>query len=168
MTFQLSTQLAGSASVVYTQTDTLNRTIRPWEGNTLGMEDVIIPPFTALTVAGSGAAGTKIGAVAREMTLTSVGLWGQVAITPPATPREQKPAAIDVLAKPIELVANISGKAVAAVGKLNITKTTPTIVETTSSWSAGPLSGSLRTHYEQDGCMKTTLTLKPTTMNISG
>ena len=172
VTLQLLSQLAGSTSaVVFRQTDTLNRTIRPWEGNTLGMDDIVIPPFEALTVTNSpvpGEAVTKIGVVARELTLTDVGLWSQVAITPPATPRQPNPVAIGLLAKPIELVANISGKAVVAAGKVKVTKSTPTIVETSSTWSAGPLSGSLITHYEQDGCMKTTLTLQPTAVNISG
>ena len=166
--YLVTVQLSSGSAVVFSQTDTLNRTVRPWEGNTLGMDDIVIPPFTALNVAGTGAAGTKVRAVARELTLTDMGLWSQVAITPPATPREPKPAAIDVLAKPIELVATIGGKVVVAAGKGKITKSTPTSVETTSSWSAGPLSGSLATSYEQDGCMKTTLTLQPSATNISG
>ena len=136
------------------------------------MDDILIPPFTPLTVSADAAApasgaGTRVGAIAREMTLTDLGLWSQVAITPPATPRDPKPAAINILAKPITLVAHIVGKDVTATGKVTTTKATPTAVETTSSWSAGPLSGSLDTHYDPDGCMRVELTLQPTTTPIS-
>ena len=69
VTLQLS---SATAATVFTQTDSLNRTVRPWENNALGTEDILIPPFTALTVSGSvsaGGAGTRVGVVARELTL---------------------------------------------------------------------------------------------------
>jgi hypothetical protein len=146
-----------AAAVLFTQTDTLNRTIRPWEGNSLGMNDILIPPFTALTVSDkAGGAGTKVGVIARELTLTDLGLWRSISISPAATPRDPKPDAIEILAKPIELVAKIAGKSIVATGSsVKVTKSTPTVVKTASSWTAGALMmGSLDTHYDPDGCMR--------------
>ena len=155
---------------MFTQADTLNRSIRAWEGSSLGEDDILIPPFTALTIAksaavpaSSGGLAWKIGAVARTMTLTDVGLWDSVSIVPPATPRDPKPAPIEILQRPIELVTEIGGRRIVAAaiasGSANVTKATPTVVETQSEWAAGALSGSLQMRYDPDGCAKVELTL---------
>ena len=162
-------RLAGGAPL-FTQADTLNRSIRAWEGSSLGEDDILIPPFTALTIAksaavpaSSGGLAWKIGAVARTMTLTDVGLWDSVSIVPPATPRDPKPAPIEILQRPIELVTEIGGRRIVAAaiasGSANVTKATPTVVETQSEWAAGALSGSLQMRYDPDGCAKVELTL---------
>lgn len=179
VTLDLTSQVDGAetaGTLLFTQTDTLNRTIRPWEGGSLGEEDILIPPFSALTATQSAStagvsAWKKVGAIAREMTLTGIGLWGSVSILPPATPRDPAPTPIEILHSPIELVARIGGKRVAAAatvtGPVKVTKATPTVVETRSEWAAGGLSGSLQTHYDPDGCMKVELTLHKTSTPIS-
>ena len=84
---------AENGTVVYSRLDTLNRTIRPWENNSLGREDIIIPPFEPMTVAERENQVT-VGVVSRKITSTTVGLWDQVAVTPGATPRQPSPRAI--------------------------------------------------------------------------
>ena len=60
------------------------------------------------------------------------------------------------------------GQNISASGQLKVTKTTQTVVETASSWSAGALSGSLHSHYEPDGCMRVELALHPTSTPVQG
>ena len=60
------------------------------------------------------------------------------------------------------------GQNISASGQLKVTKTTQTVVETASSWSAGALSGSLHSHYEPDGCMRVELALHPTPTPVQG
>jgi hypothetical protein len=169
-------QWAAAIDTLYLQTETLNRTVRPWEGNSLGLDDILVPPFTAMTVtnapAGSssarGGAGIQVGVVGRQLTLTDVGLWGSVAITPPATPRDPAPAAIQLLAKPMELAATFGdGSAFVATGTVAVTKRTPTAVTTWSNWSAGALRGTMNASYDFDGCVRVCLGLQPTSQLVS-
>lgn len=165
VTMEISSS-AEQGSAAFVQTDSLNRTVRPWENEALGTEDILLPPFTAMTVnkaSADGGEGTTVGVVARNMVLSSVGLWSSLSITPPATPREPDPAPIEMLSKPIELAAVIGGKtfvaAAASASALKVTKATKTAVETSGGWTAGPLSGSISTHYDPDGCMRVELSL---------
>ena len=155
---------AAKEAPLFSQTDTLVRTIRPWEQGKLGEEDILIPPFTALTVTNpspGGGAGPKIGVVARDLTLTTVGLWRNVVVTPPATPRNPKPTPLEILAGAVELVAQVGGKRIVATATASVavTKFTPTVVQTQSKWTAGALSGSLQTSVDPDGCTRVDLTL---------
>ena len=61
-----------------------------WEGNTLGMTDKVLPPFTPVTVKGQ-----QVGVVLRNYMLDGLGLFAQVT-------SQEAP----LLAAPMRLVAD--------------------------------------------------------------
>jgi hypothetical protein len=83
---------AAQHEVVFRTTGAFARTIRPWEGLQLGRADIVIQPYTPITVSQSGGGGNaapscKLGVIGREYTVGGAGLWDSVDVTPPATPR---------------------------------------------------------------------------------
>ncbi|MBM4019617.1 MAG: hypothetical protein FJ288_15070, partial [Planctomycetes bacterium] len=120
-----------------------------WEGNRLGRDDVVIPPFTPLAVE---ADGPVVRSVLRAHTHGAAGLWRQVV----SQDRE-------LLAGPVRLEVTRGGTVHAAGGQPgHIVETTPTRVRGEAGWTAGPLAGTTRFTYDYDGMKTITLELAPT------
>ena len=146
---------------LFSFSDTLQRSVRPWEGKSLGREHVVLPGFEPIKVVTQPQ--TVIRVVGREYTLNSAGLWSGVAITPTSSPRDPRPAPVDILAAPMALVA-VFGETeyVAAGAGSTVLSANDTWVHTHAVWTAGPLSGTTSATYDIDGCAVFTLTLEPT------
>ncbi len=117
-----------------------------WKGNRLGMDNVVIPPFTPLTVQ-----GRVVHAVLRRHTMADNGLWSQV-----------NALGEDILSGPMRLEARQGGKAAPVSARLTFGRARPTAVTATSNWTAGTLHGHMTSVFDYDGCMKVTLDLGPT------
>ncbi len=117
-----------------------------WEGNKLGLDDVVILPFTPLAV--DQAKGT-VDCVLRTHTMSPAGLWEQV-----------KSDGEDILAGPVRLEVVSGGKTAVAQGKgLKFDLAKDTRVTGSAEWSAGNLSGSTSFDYDYDGFTQLTLKL---------
>jgi hypothetical protein len=162
--YTLRLQLKKATDVVAETAANLTRQKRPWEGNNLGKDDIVIPPFQALEIS-RAKDQLRLGVVGRELLLGGgLGLWQQVNVTPVATPRGPQPTPIPVLASEISLVAEVGGvdKAATATEPVSIRKATPTTVTTTSGWRITDwLEGSTAVEYDIDGCAQVTLMLAP-------
>eukprot|EP01045_Picozoa_sp_COSAG04_P028562 COSAG04_NODE_4466_length_2072_cov_1.530664_1_plen_222_part_10 len=98
---------SGSSSVVAQHRESFNRTIRPFEHRRLGLEEVIIPPWSGINIGSFAKAnktagtpitdGDRLGFMqpntqpspnSRVYTLGAAGLPKQITVTPPETPRE--------------------------------------------------------------------------------
>ena len=124
-----------------------------WEGNRLGRDDVVIPPFTPLVVEADGGA---VRSVLRRHVHGQAGLWDQVL----SQDRE-------LLAGPVRLEVSQGGKLHTAGGEpARISEATPTRVRGEAAWTAGPLAGTTRFAYDYDGLETITLELAPTETEI--
>lgn len=121
------------------------RTDFPWLNNTIGEDDIVIPPFTPMTVE-----GLTVKTVLREHTLTGNGLWEQVTA-------EGRP----LLTGPMRIEVVRGGKVEVAEGKAKIGASKPTAVEASSEWKTAAVTGRTQMTMEYDGCAKVTLTLEP-------
>ena len=117
-----------------------------WKGNRLGLDDIVIPPFTPLTVQ-----GRAVWSVLRRHTMADNGLWSQV-----------NALGEDILSGPMRLEVRQGGKSVPVSATLTLGPARPTSVTATSAWTAGTLRGQTSSVFDYDGCMKVTLTLAPT------
>ena len=122
----------------------------PWEGNSLGESDILVPPFTAIKVQGN-----TVSTILRDHTMNGLGLWDQVTAL-------GKP----LLTKPMRIEVQSGGKTYKAQGNLKFTEEKPTHVIAQANWSAGPLQGSTQSDWDFDGMMKSTFTLQPTDQTI--
>ena len=121
----------------------------PWEGLNLGMDDVVVPPFTPLTVDTGSAA---VSCVLRRTIMDRTGLWGQV------ESQQQQ-----LLASPARLEFTAGGRTISAVGNgTAFTETKPTRVSGKAEWSAGQIKGSTNFSWDYDGLMQVTLRLPKT------
>ena len=175
--------LDGTGGVAVTYVDSFNRTVQPWENSSLGREDVlygmVIPPWTPIEAkpSSAGAKRASLGFLGREVELhNATGLWSQVVVTPPMTPRVQRGCpqceaapSRHLLAGPVELVVSSGGtvhrSAASGSGTLDV-KVEGHRAETRSTWSLGPLSGSTSAQYDYDGCGRFLLTLHPTAQPV--
>ncbi len=117
-----------------------------WKNNRIGLEDVVIPPFTPLYVQ-----GRVVSAVLRRHVMADNGLWAQV-----------NALGEDILSDPMRLEARQGGRLVSMKAKLTFGKAKPTEVLTSSVWKAGTLKGRTSGAFDYDGCLKVTLDLLPT------
>ncbi len=122
------------------------RTDFPWLNNTIGEDDIVIPPFTPVEVSGK-----TIKTILREHTLADNGLWEQVTA-------EGRP----LLAGPMRLEVVRGGKTEVAQGKAKVAVKKPTAVEAAADWQTTAVKGRTQMTMEYDGCAKVTLTLAPT------
>jgi hypothetical protein len=112
----------------------------PWKDNSLGMSDVVIPPFTPITVKGD-----HIGVIGRDVEMSNAGLWKQVTSL-------GKPLLADAIS-----LRTAGGAPVA--GSLRTTEQKPTRVVQVSDWKTDGLSGRTTSEWDYDGMMKVTLEL---------
>ena len=115
----------------------------PWLKNKLGMSDVVIPPFTPLTVRGK-----TVGAVLRQHEMTETGLWGQI-----------HTVGKDILTAPMRFEVKQQGKMQPVKARLRFIEKKATRVVAVSDWTAGALRGRTTSDYDYDGGMKVTLAL---------
>jgi hypothetical protein len=129
-------------------TDTFEKKSFPFEGNTLGVSDKVLPPWTPLEV---GQADGRIACWGREHTLGGDGLFTQV-----------KTQGVELLARPVALVAKSGGAELAwEMGKLEWAKVAPHEADFTGSASCDKLQAALSGHAEYDGMVKYELSLEP-------
>ncbi len=123
------------------------RKVFPWENNSLGKSDRLIPPFTPIQVKEH-----QVSVLLREHQLAQTGLWKQVT------------------AKNMNLLADggmrfeavIDGKThTAENGSLQFTQKSDTQATAESRWRAGSLEGHAVSVFDYDGMMKYTLELQP-------
>ena len=117
----------------------------PWQNNRLGMADMVIPPFTPLTVQHN-----VVGAVLRRQTLGGNGF-----------PSQLNALGRNLLVAPMQLTARQHGKTLPLAGKLVFDQKKPTTVRWHSDWASGPLAGRTTGEMDFDGCIKVTLDLTP-------
>ena len=128
------------------------RRVFPWERNSLGISDEILPPFTPLEVAGSA-----VSAVLRRHVHGGAGLWDELtAADEPllAAPMKWEVTAGD--AQGHEQACPVAGSG------WRVTSARPNRVSGQADWSAGPLQAQTVTEYDYDGMMLVTLSLQPT------
>jgi hypothetical protein len=152
--YTLTLTLTGGAETVIEERG-IRRDRPEWEGNQLGRDDVVIPPFTPLVVE---ADGPVVKSVLRRHVHGAAGLWRQVI----SQDRE-------LLAGPVRIEVSQGGKVHTAEGQPpRITTATPTRVAGQAAWTAGPLSGTTRFAYDYDGLKTITLELAPTETEVDG
>jgi hypothetical protein len=121
----------------------------PWEGLNLGMDDVVVPPFTPLEV---DSQANAVSCVLRRTVMDPTGLWSQVE-------SQQQP----LLAAPVRLEFQIGGRTVTAAGKgAAFTETKPTRVTGKADWTAGEIAGATEFSWDYDGLMEVVLKLPKT------
>ena len=107
-----------------------------WEGNRLGLDAGVIPPFTPLSVEGN-----RIGAVLREHTLSAAGLFSQIVA-----------AGRPLLAEPMRFVIVANGEPQRIqTGPVQIRPLSPERVSVAADLNAGPLTLRLEGELEIDG-----------------
>jgi hypothetical protein len=112
----------------------------PWKNNKIGLSEVVIPPFTPITVKEN-----HIGVIGRDHEMSNAGLWKQVTSL-------GKPLLADAVR-----LQTADGTAVA--GKLSITEQKPTRVVESADWKTSGLSGRTTSEWDYDGMMKVTIEL---------
>jgi hypothetical protein len=147
-TYELVTTFQGTNSLP--QVQEFPRNAFPWEGNKLGLSDIVVSPFTPIRVARN-----EVETVLRKHRVNGAGLWDQVVA-------DKKP----LLKAPMRLEATINGKRVTAQGKLTLTSHKATQATTQAVWQAGALKGRTQSIWDYDGVMKTTFTLEPATQKV--
>ncbi len=146
--YQLTLTLTGNGAPEHIER-TFTRKIFPWEHNTLGKEQVVIPPFTPLKV---DRRQQMVECVLRQYRMGSSGFWEQVT-------SEGHP----LLAAPMRLEMVSNGRTYRAAGSVvAYQKQAPYQVLGATRWKAGPLQGRTNIDYDYDGMMKVTLQLSPT------
>jgi hypothetical protein len=121
------------------------RTDFPWLNNTIGEDDIVIPPYTPMEVS-----GRAIKTILREHQLADNGLWQQVTA-------DGRP----MLAGPMRIEVVRDGKTEIAQGKAQIGARKPTAVEADAAWQTVGVKGRTHMNMEYDGCAKVTVTLTP-------
>ena len=146
--YELVTALQGVAAEP--QIETFARHHFPWEGNKLGLSDIVVPPFTPIQVKGN-----QVDTVLRQHQINGLGLWNQVVA-------DKQP----LLKSPMRLEATINGKVLSAQGQIKVLSHKATQVVTNANWQVGALKGNTRDVWDYDGVMKSTFTLEPTTQKV--
>ena len=124
-----------------------------WENQKLGLDDVVIPPFTPLV---ADSAKQTVDCVLRRHRHGAGGLWEQV------TSRN-----VDLLPGPVRLEAALGGKTVVIKGDATrFTERKDTRVAGTADWAAGSLGGTTTFAYDYDGLMQLALRLDKTEAEV--
>jgi len=148
----LTLTLTGGAQPIVEERG-IHRDRPEWEGNRLGRDEVVIPPFTPLTV---DEKANRVGCVLRSHEHGAAGLWRQV------TSQER-----ELLAGPVRVEVTQGGKVHTAAGSApRFTGKKPTAVSGAAAWTAGALTGTTRFTYDYDGMQTITLELAPTESEV--
>ena len=135
------------------------RQVFPWEHNTLGISDEVLPPFEPLTVDENDK--NTVSAVLRRHVHGPSGLWNQV--TSDGQPLLAGPMTWEVTARK----NNGNTDILPVTGRgWHVVSAKPTALVGQSQWSAGPVEAKVTTEYDYDGMMLVTLALQPTTRPI--
>jgi len=146
--YTLTLTLSGGAETIIEERG-IRRDRPEWEGNQLGREDIVVPPFTPLEVEANA---PVVRSVLRSHTHGAAGLWNQ------GVSRDR-----ELLAAPVRIEVSQGGTVHTAAGAApRIVEATPTRVRGEAEWTAGPLSGTTRFTYDYDGMKMITLELSPT------
>ena len=132
-----------------------------WEGNTYGLSDVVVPPFTAMSVEKGGflKGGPKVRTVLREHELSSIGLFKQVKC--PAKEGATEPTTPILAGDGVELVATVGGKEFAVGGKLGIEESkSPVLRKMRATFDEKGFKGHVDIAFEYDGQMEWKLTME--------
>jgi len=132
------------------------RQVFPWEHNTLGISDQVMPPFTPLKVD-----GTAVEAILRRHVHGASGLWDQVT-------SDGQLLLADRMAWEV-VTSDATGRSTACPVTGNgwqSVSAKPTGVVGASSWSAGPVRAQVTTRYDYDGMMLVTLKFEPTETTV--
>jgi hypothetical protein len=117
-----------------------------WEGQKLGLDDVVIPPFTPLV---GDPAKQTVACVLRQHRHGTAGLWEQV-ISRDA----------ELLVAPVRLEATIGGQTVVIRGDApRFIECIDTRIAGSADWAAGALKGNTAFDYDYDGFMQLALRL---------
>ena len=145
--YTLTLTLTGTGEPT-TLTRTFQRTVLPWEGNNLGKDPIVVPPFTPLRV---NTQQRTVDCVLRTYSMSDSGFWQQVQ-------SEGK----TLLSGPMRLEVQSGGKTYVAKGQgVTFSKRAANEVDGSATWSAGPLTGRSDFQYDYDGMMKVTVQLEP-------
>lgn len=120
----------------------------PFEGNTLGVTDEVLPPFSAVRVE-----GPTVHVVFRQYDVDGLGLWRSVR----AAGNDSAGGFEELLAAPIALVAD----GVPLQGRGAFVEVTPQAAVFEGRTDLPSATIRTRTRTEVDGCMKVELTLSP-------
>lgn len=133
--------------VLFSKMDAFTRHRFEWEGNTLGEGDKVIPPWTPITVNKN-----TVAVWGRETTFGENGL-----------PASIRSLGDELLAKPLQLEAEIGGRPVAWTVEtpFAVTRAEPGVVETAAAGKLGPLPVRVLTRTEYDGFTHVTVELTP-------
>jgi len=144
---------ADGKTPVYDARQEFRRKHYPWEGNTLGKEDVLLPPYTPITVEQKDAPVVK--PCLREYTLGGNGLPAQI--------RAAGGAGWDnLLTAPIAFELQEGEHTVTSTGSgMQVLNTSPTQVSVTSHDPLTLLPATLKADMAFDGWWDVTLTIPP-------
>lgn len=128
-----------------------SRHVFPWERNSLGQSNAIIPPFTPIAVE-----GLAVKTVLRSHAVGELGLWDQVA---------SKDA--DLLSGPMRLEVRAGGRTEpVTVRRFSFEEVKPHRAVSASTWASESLRGTTRSVWDYDGMMLWTLKLEPTDREV--
>jgi hypothetical protein len=137
--YEIAMQATGPGVPVAEVVKTFERTVFPWEHNTLGKSAKVYPPFTPIRVKGK-----RVSVVLRDHEMNDAGLWNQVIA-------KGRP----LLAAPMRWEVMAHGRTVSVRGgAFNFRQIAGNRVETRNRFFAGPLTGDVTCAWDYDGLMR--------------
>jgi hypothetical protein len=144
--------LAADGKVVSEKTETFPVKRYPWEGNRLGLDEVLVEPYQPLAV---DAAKRTVSPVLRRYTLGASGLPESIVAGGDGGDQE-------ILAAPIRLEAETGGAIVTSEeAQLAFGEARPTVAPFTAGGRIGGVPYTVNASVEQDGWIDLEVTLKP-------
>ena len=125
-----------------------------WEGNKVGLSDVVVPPFTAMSVKGA-----VVKTVLREHEMNSIGLFRQV--KGPAREGATEPTVPILAGEGMRLIATVDGKEYAVGGRLVFADSnSPVRRDFTVTFDDHGFAGRVDGTFEYDGQLLWKLTME--------
>lgn len=158
--------LDGKGGEIARKYNEFRRKSLPWERNTLGINDEVIPPFNPLVVGDDprrkGQSWVQTwGTSHLGHTLGHGGLFDQMVARMPTGSTGQK-GTVELLAKPMELVVTQEGRAsLAATATTEVVKAAGHEVRVRGTQDFGGLTATVDGRMEYDGWYQVALTLAP-------